>query len=86
MSSILKVLSKGLIKYTGDILKLLNIFHLKQSQAAEKLEEQYKELFHQIGPCNTAFFCDFRDFPGSSVVKTPCFHCRGLRSDPWSGN
>ena len=26
------------------------------------------------------------DFPGSPVVKTPCFHCRGHRLDPWSGN
>ena len=23
-----------------------------------------------------------RDFPGSPVVKTPCFHCRGHRFDP----
>ena len=26
------------------------------------------------------------DFPGSPVVKTPCFHCRGCRFNPWSGN
>ena len=26
-----------------------------------------------------------RDFPGGPVVKTPCFHCRGHGSDPWSG-
>ena len=26
------------------------------------------------------------DFPGSPVVKTPCFHCRGHGFDPWSGN
>ena len=26
------------------------------------------------------------DFPGGPVVKTPCFHCRGHRFDPWSGN
>ena len=23
-----------------------------------------------------------RDFPGSIVVRTPCFHCRGCRFDP----
>ena len=27
-----------------------------------------------------------RDFPGSPVVKTPHFHCRGHGFDPWSGN
>ena len=27
----------------------------------------------------------FRDFPGSPVVKTPHFHCRGRRFHPWSG-
>ena len=27
-----------------------------------------------------------RDFPDGSGVKTPCFHCRGDRIDPWSGN
>ena len=26
------------------------------------------------------------DFPGSPVVKTPCFQYRGCRFDPWSGN
>ena len=26
------------------------------------------------------------DFPGGPVVKTLCFHCRGRRFDPWSGN
>ena len=25
------------------------------------------------------------DFPGSPVVKTPSFHCRGHGFDPWSG-
>ena len=24
--------------------------------------------------------------PGSPVVRTPCFHCRGLRFDLWLGN
>ena len=28
----------------------------------------------------------WRDFPGGPVVKTLRFHCRGYRSDPWSGN
>ena len=26
------------------------------------------------------------DFPGSPVVKTPCFHCRRQGLDPWLGN
>ena len=26
------------------------------------------------------------EFPGGPVVRTPCFHCRGHRFDPWSGN
>ena len=25
----------------------------------------------------------FREFPGSPVVKTWCFHCCGPRFDPW---
>ena len=25
------------------------------------------------------------DFPGGPVVKTPSFHCKGCRFDPWSG-
>ena len=29
---------------------------------------------------------DFQDFPGSPVVKTLGFHCRGCRFDPWSGS
>ena len=28
----------------------------------------------------------FRDFPGSPVVRTLGFHCRGHRFHPWSGN
>ena len=31
-------------------------------------------------------FRDFQDFPGSAVVETLCFCCRGHRSDLWSGN
>ena len=27
-----------------------------------------------------------QDFPGGPVVKTPRFHCRGPRFDPWLGN
>ena len=27
-----------------------------------------------------------RKFPGGPVVKTPCFHCRGHRFNPWWGN
>ena len=26
------------------------------------------------------------EFPGSSVVKISCFHCRGHEFQPWSGN
>ena len=26
------------------------------------------------------------EFPDNPVGKTPCFHCKGLRLDPWSGN
>ena len=28
----------------------------------------------------------FWNFPGGSVVKTPCCQCRGHRFDPWSGS
>ena len=27
-----------------------------------------------------------RDFPGGPSVKTPGFHCRGHRFEPWSGS
>ena len=27
-----------------------------------------------------------RDFPGSPVFRTPCFHRKGHRFDPWLGN
>ena len=27
-----------------------------------------------------------RDFLDSPVVKTPHFHCKGYRFDPWLGN
>ena len=27
----------------------------------------------------------FQDFPGGPMVKTPRFHCKGCRFDPWSG-
>ena len=27
-----------------------------------------------------------REFPGSPVVRTQNFHCRGQGLDPWSGN
>ena len=27
-----------------------------------------------------------KDFPGGPVIKTPCFQCRGWKSDPWLGN
>ena len=26
------------------------------------------------------------ELPGSPVVRTPCFHCRGPGFDPWLGN
>ena len=29
---------------------------------------------------------DPRDLPGGPVVKTVCFHCKGHRINPWSGN
>ena len=28
----------------------------------------------------------FREFPGGPAVRTLCFHFRGPRFDPWSGN
>ena len=28
----------------------------------------------------------FRDFPGGPAVRTPCFHYRGQRFNPWLGN
>ena len=28
----------------------------------------------------------YRDFPGSPMDKTPYFHYRGCKFDPWSGN
>ena len=36
-------------------------------------------------PYHTVNTENMRKFPGSPVVKTPCFHCRGCGFDPWSG-
>jgi len=27
-----------------------------------------------------------KEFPGSSVIRTLCFHCKGQRCDPWLGS
>ena len=38
----------------------------------------------QAGGRNQSNGC--RSFPGVPVVEMPCFHCRGHRFNPWSGN
>ena len=40
----------------------------------------------RIGRTGEASRMISRDFPGSPVVKTLHFHCRGRRFNPWSGN
>ena len=30
--------------------------------------------------------CTMKEFFGSPVARAPCFNCKGLRFDPWSGN
>ena len=45
-------------------------------------------LVQKIGHSIHSFIhsTNLRDFPGGPVVKTPCFHCKGHRFDPWSWN
>ena len=41
------------------------------------------------GDFNTPLLVMYRitwESPGGPVVRTPHFHCRGHRLDPWSGN
>ena len=43
---------------------------------------------HALSACQNCFAQTLRllrEFPGSPVVRTPCFHCRGPGFDPWSG-
>ena len=51
--------------------------------------------FFMAGPQIVAHMCRtlwilnrtlIRDFPGSPVIRTPCFHCQGWGFNPWSGN
>ena len=44
----------------------------------EKISE-LEEIVHKIEKGD-------KDFPGGPVVMTPCFHCRGRRFSPWSGD
>jgi len=39
----------------------------------------------KIGKANLLFCKDFLDFPGSPVVKTPCFYFKGTGSIPGWG-
>ena len=52
-----------------------------------KIELPYDPAIPLLGiyPEETIIQKDTWDFPGSPVVKIPCFHCRGLGFDPWSG-
>ena len=39
-----------------------------------------------FGRYHALLYDSSRDFPGEPVVKTPCFHYRGLGFDPWLRN
>ena len=52
---------------------------VRMSRASEREEKALcKEVLLEI--------TKLLDFPGGSVVKTPCLHCRGPKFDTWSGN
>ena len=38
----------------------------------------------EISKINNQYICG--EFPGSAVVRTPCFYCRGYGFHPWLGN
>ena len=46
---------------------------------------RYDDTAHEIKNISKEIHI-FREFPGSPVVRTPCFHCRGPGFNPWSGN
>ena len=45
----------------------------------------YSAVEHEFN-VNQSKMYTLGDFPSGPVVKTPSFHCRGCRFDPWSGN
>ena len=51
-----------------------------------KVEHQLR--MEKIDGCGTKWDSkiNWRDFPGSSVVKALHFQCEGLGFDPWLGN
>ena len=48
--------------------------------------EMEKDMCWQGGDKNLKKKKKIKDFPGCPLVKTPHFHCRGYRFNPWSGN
>ena len=65
---------KRLNHWTAREVPLGIIFDACLSQSVSKSYWHYFKLYPD------------RDFPGGPVVRTPHFHCRGHRFDPWSGD
>ena len=62
---------------------------LKTGILGSKVQILLMPIVHGLNHCS--FVVHFKiinsgDFPGGSVVRTQCFHCQGLRFNPWSGN
>ena len=59
--------------------------HLSRSAPQGFLSLKYRSE-RSSGVHRTPYTAFNPNFPGSSVVKTPCFQCTEHRFDPWSGN
>ena len=57
-----------------------------QYQLPHKTVSGFHEMTHSQNPRIFVENIEYRDFPGDSVVKSPCSQCKGLRFNPWSGN
>ena len=58
------------------------VHHYKQFHQWDQWARTWRNVNSMCSHRKTSF----RDFPGGPVVRTPHFHCRGHRVDPWSGN
>ena len=69
----------------SDMIKQLNDNHHHHVNIQLTLQQRFELCELHI---HGFFFNNkyYRDFPGIPVVKTSCYHCRGCRFNPWSGN
>ena len=72
------------------ISKILNesINNIKHNNMGKKVRLTENDLHNVVKESVSKILSEMnlREFPGSPVVCTPCFHCRGHRFNPWSRN